>query len=316
MVGRSVPAEPRLTRRVRPTFHNRTQLLQQTIAGANAFDGRRVQKGEILNIAEPKGLHPQNDIGEIAALNLRLRKPGPVDKILLGIESDTYAVTDTTAPTFALVRTALRYRLDRQPARAALRHVAADAGESGVDHEADAGNRERSLGNVRRHHDFSALRRREDALLLDVRQPAKERHHLQVAQIPALDQIAHFTDVPLGRQKDQDIARGTFVQDALHRFFGRVDVGVFGVFALHLFQRRIDDLHRKYAARYLHDRRTVKGLGKRFGVDRGRSDDDPQVRPPQPQPAQMTENKIDIERTLVRLIHNDGVVFAQLRIAL
>ena len=77
--------------------------------------------------------------------------------------------------------------------------VALDAGEPGVDHVADAGHRERGLGDVRREHDAPAARRREHALLVLHRQPRVQRQQLDVAGVGAARQAACAAARPVSR---------------------------------------------------------------------------------------------------------------------
>ena len=97
--------------------------------------------------------------GEIGALDFRLGECGASVEIFLGIEPDADAVLHATGAAFALVGAALGDGLDGQT-RARARVVTTDAREAGVNHVADAGNRERSFGDVRRDDDL-ALRGRE-----------------------------------------------------------------------------------------------------------------------------------------------------------
>jgi hypothetical protein len=95
--------------------------------------------------------------------------------------------------------------------------------------------------------------------------------------------------------------------------FGGVALG--GVAAQGI-ERGINDLHRVGAPRDLHDRRTLEGLGKGLGVDGGGGDDDAELGPLETQVAQMPEEKVDVERTLVGLVQDHRIVGAQERIAL
>ncbi len=51
-------------------------------------------------------------------------------------------------------------------------------------------------------------------------------------------------------------------------------------------------------------------------IQRGRSDDELQIRAARQQLLEITQQKIDVERALMRLVDDDGVVFFQQRIAL
>ena len=156
---------------------NRPELVQQRVAGPDAFRRRRVQEGKLLDVAQPERLHAQNDVRQVAALDLRLGEARAGVEVLLRKKPDAHAVTHATATALALISAALRDRLDWQTPRAALRRVAAEARQSGVDDEADAGNRQRGFGDVGRDDDLPALRRGKHALLLGVGEPAEQGHH-------------------------------------------------------------------------------------------------------------------------------------------
>ena len=60
----------------------------------------------------------------------------------------------------------------------------------------------------------------------------------------------------------------------------------------------------------------VKGVGKSFCVNRGRGDDNLQLGAPLAEQAQVADEEIYVEAALVSLVDDDGVVFAQIAIAL
>ena len=220
----------------------------------------------------------------------------------------------------------MRDRLDRQTTRARLRRVATQAREARVDDEADAGDRERGLRDVGREDDFPALRRREDALLFHVREPAEHRDHLAVAQPPAREQVAQLADVALAREKHEHVAARAFAHDALHGLDRAVDVVerlgarlafvTFGRVGAEFVERCVNDLDGIGAALHLDDRSVVERLAKGLGIDRRGGDDDLQLGPFVAQRAQVPEEEVDVQRALVRLVDDDRVVVAQHRVAL
>ena len=270
--------------RPRPTIFNRPQLLQQRVARADGFSGGHVDEREALNVAEAERLQAQDDVGEIRPLDLRLREARALQKILFGIKPDAHAFRHATAAPLPLVGARLRDGLDRQPARARLRRVATQAREARVHDETDAGDRKRGLGDIRREDDFSPLRRREHALLLDVRKPAEHRDHLAVDQPPAAEQVAEFADVALAREKHQHVAARALAHDALHGLDRAIDVVerlgarlafvALGGIGAEFIQRRVDDFDRIGAALDLNDRRIVERFAESLRVDRRRGDDD------------------------------------------
>ena len=81
-------------------------------------------------------------------------------------------------------------------------------------------------------------------------------------------------------------------------------------------QRAVAHLDRVRAPRHLDDgRRRAVGAGEvrrePGGVDRGRGDDHPQVGAPGQQLLEVAEQEVDVEAALVRLVHDDRVVAAQ-----
>ena len=185
---------------------DRAEFVQQRVARPDAFGRRCVEEGKFLDVTEPESLHAQDHVRQVAALDFRLGETRPVKKILLQKKADAHPIAHAAAAALALVGAALRDRFNRQPARAALRRVAADARQARVDHEANARNGERRLGNVGREHDFPVAGRREDPLLLCIRQPAEQRHDLELAEPATLQLVAGFADVAFGGEKYQQVA--------------------------------------------------------------------------------------------------------------
>ena len=304
----------------------RPEFLEQRVAGADGLRRRHVDEWKPLDVAEAEGLHAQNHVREIRPLDLRLGEPRPLQKILLRVEPDAHAVGDAAAAALALVGARLRHRLDRQTPRARRRRVAAQPRQPRVDDEPDARNRQRCLRDVRREDDFPPLRRGENALLLDVGEPAEHRDDLAVPEPAALEQIAEFADVALAREKHEHVAAGALAHDALDGLDRAVDVVqrlglrlafvALGGVGTELVERRVDHLHRIRAALDLDDRRVVERLAEGFRVDRRRGDHDLQLGALVAQGAQMPEEEIDVERAFVRLVDDDRVVAAQERIAL
>jgi hypothetical protein len=64
------------------------QLVQQRVAGADALHRRRVEERKLFDVAEPEGLHAQDDVREVAALDLGLREARPVVEILKVMSGD------------------------------------------------------------------------------------------------------------------------------------------------------------------------------------------------------------------------------------
>ncbi len=125
-----------------------------------------------------------------------------------------------------------------------------------------------------------------------------------------------LADLALAAEEHQDVA-GLLAPQLIG---GRKDCGLFGggglvVFLVEL-HRPIAQLDRIAAARDIDDGRITEVPGEALGVDGGGGDDDLQVRPPRHQPFQVAEQEVDVQRTLVRFVHDDGVVVIEEAIAL
>ena len=220
--------------------------------------------------------------------------------------------------------------LDGQAAGAGGGHVAADAGESGVHHEADAGQGEGGLGDVGRDDDFTAAGLGKNTLLVGLGEAAEKRDDLSVA-VAAFEDLAAFADVALGRHEDEDIAAGGRAVvvagedafDGLDRavnvvegFGARSGLVALGGVGAQGIERRVDDLDWIGATGDLDDRCVVEGFGKHLGVNGGGSDDDAELGALEAEITQVAEEEIYVERTLVGLVENDGIVGAKERVGL
>ena len=92
--------------------------------------------------------HLQDDLCQIGALDFRQGKGFAALKSLLTVEPDAQTRPHATATAPALFATGLRNALHAQAGGSAFRVVARDAGQAGVDHIADAGNRDGRLGDI------------------------------------------------------------------------------------------------------------------------------------------------------------------------
>ena len=144
------------SRRERALFIQRAQFLQQGVTIRNGGGRGRLDKRKGFNVAQMKRLHPQNDFGQIGALDFRLRERRARIEILLRIKPDANAFLHAPGAAFALVGAALRNRFDRQAFDARARIVTADAREPGINHVTNAGNGQGRFGNVGGDDDFAA----------------------------------------------------------------------------------------------------------------------------------------------------------------
>ena len=135
----------------------RAQLLQQGVTGADRLHRRHVDEGKPFDVTQAEGLHAQDHVGQIGALDLGLGEAQTLVVILLRIQPDAYALGHATGPALALVAARLGDRLDGQTPGARRRHITAHPRQPRIDHEANARQGERGLGDIRRHDDFPAL---------------------------------------------------------------------------------------------------------------------------------------------------------------
>ena len=113
--------------------------------------------------------------------------------------------------------------------------------------------------------------------------------------------VAYFA---LTGQEHEHVAARILGSDFVQRDNDLLDRA--GIFAL---RKRAPAYFDRIAAAFdLDDRRIAEMLRKYFGVDRRRCDDQFQIAPACEQAFEITEQKIDIEVALVRLVKNQGVV--------
>ncbi len=314
------------------------ELLQQRDAVADAAPVGRVEEREVRDVAELQRGHLQDDAGQVGPQDLGLGVPGPGGEVVLAVEPDRDAVGDASAPAGALCGRGLRDRLDRQPLHLGAPAVARDPRGAGVDDVADAGHGQRCLGDVGGQHDPSPRMRLKDLLLLGRRQPGVQRQDLDIlapqASLVGVAQsgkrVRRVADFPLAGQEDQHVPGCLVlefpdrVDDGLGRVAGdgadHIVVGVVGVVAgvrLHdLLQRPVADLDWVRAAGHLDDRGAVEMRSEALGLDGRRRDDDLEVGAAGQQLTQVTEQEVDVQAALVRLVDDQRVVAQQQAVAL
>jgi hypothetical protein len=190
---------------------------------------------------------------------------------------------------------------------------------AGVDDEADAGHRERRLGDVGREHDPARAVRREHLVLLLLRQPREERQHLDARRMVLAQLLGGVADLALAGQEDEDVAGARRLRPAPELVDGVAD-RVAEVVVAALLERTPADLDRIEPPRDLdHRRRPVASSevrGEALGIDRRRRHDDAQIAASRQDLLEVPEQEVDVEAALVRLVDDDRVVRLQQRIAL
>ncbi len=282
---------------------DRAHRLVKAVADGLAI--RRLDEGEILNVAQAQMQHLQDHRGEVGAQDFRIGKFRPTEEILLAVQTDADTRFNPPAAALALVGAGLGHRLDRQALNLSAVAVAADARGAGIDHVANARHRERSLGDVGGQHDLAPRSRLEDLLLLGRRQPRIQRQHLGELQIGLAQHLGGVADFPLAREEHQHIAGtlanaalvgGNLVQrgeDAL--VDGEVVLDAVAVLVDLGGQRAIPGFHRVGAPGDFDDRRIVEMFAEALQIDGRRSDDHLQIRPARQQHLQEAEQEVDVQ---------------------
>ena len=298
-----------------PPRVDRPQLFQHPVAVPDQPRIGRVDEGEGGGLAEPQQGHLEYHRREVGSQDLRLGEGGPGEEVLLRIEPDADTRGDPPAAPLALVGAGLGYALDRKALHLAAVAVAADSRVAGVDDVAYAGDGEGSLRHVGGQYDPSKRPGVEYPSLLAGAEPRVERQHLGQRQPVLAKGFGGLADLALAAQEHQDVSpvdTGQLVhgvQDRLlHRFVALA--------ALLLFDRPVADLHRVGAAGDVDDRGVGEVPREALRVDRGRGDDQPELRAPGQDALQVTEQEVDVEAALVRLVDDQGVVLVEQTVAL
>ena len=129
--------------------------------------------------------------------------------------------------------------------------------------------------------------------------------------------VRRLADFTLAGQEDQNVAAVVRVTPQLVHAVGN---GVVQIVLTGLFKRPVALLYGEHAARDHHHRggavARFKMPGKPVRINRGGGHDDFQVGPLRQYLAQIAQQKINVQRPLVRLVNDDGVVGAQERVGL
>ena len=237
----------------------------------------RLDEREPLDVAEAERGHLQDHRGEVGAQDLRLGELRPGEEVLLGVEADRDAVGHAAAAAAALVGARLRDRLDGQPLDLQPRGVARDAGRARVDDVPDARHRQRGLGDVGGEHHAAPLCASNTRCCSWRGEPGVEREDLGVAQLQPAQGVGGVADLALAREEHEHVARA-LACSTIDGVADRRDL-VAVVAVLHAV-RLVHDVDRVGAPAHLDDGRSAEVLAEPRGVDRGRGDDDLEVRAP------------------------------------
>ena len=291
------------------------QLVEQLVAVGDGLARRRLDEGKVLDLAQMQRLHAQDHAGQRAAQDFRIGEARPAEEVLLLVEPHADAVADAAAAAGALVGGSLADVLDLQLLDLVAVAVALDARQARVDHVADAGHRQRGLGDVGRQHDARLAVRLEDAVLLLLGQTREQRQHLHAGRVMLAQRFGGLADLALAGQEDQHVT-APFAPELVDR----VADGVVDVVLAGLLEGAIALLDREQPARD-HQHR-CGSLGRRevlreaVRIDGRRGHDDLQVGPARQDLAQVAEQEVDVEAAFVGLVDDQRVVGLEQRIGL
>ncbi len=329
---------------------HRAQFGEQLVAVGNRLARRRLDERKLLDGIQPQRLHAQNDGGQRRPLDLRRGEARPLGELGFVVQPDAHAVGHPAATAGALLRRRLADGLDLQHFHLVAVAVALYPRQTSVDDVADARHGERGFGHIGCQHDAPRTARGKHPVLLGLRQPGVQRQDfhadaLGVEMVFAQRRLG-FADFALARQKHQNVA-GAEPPKLVHRIADRRRL--VAVITLvhakrppahfHRIQppRNFDDWSksglpprsglrpvaapRGGAARLGAARRRAgsafgKVLRKPLSIDSGRSHDHFQVRTARQQLFEVTQQNVDVQAALVRLVDDQGVVGAQQRVGL
>ena len=301
------------------------QLLEEPDAVGDLSAVRGVEEREAGDVTEPERGHLEDDRREVGPQDLRVGELGPREVVVLGVEADRDALRHAAAPPGTLVGRRLADRLDRKALDLGALAVAGDPGGAGVDDVADAGDRERGLGDVRREDDAASGVGLEDPVLFGCGESGIERHHLRDGKLHPVQGVGRVADLALPREEHEDVAAGTGMAlgpELLDRLADAGDhVALVVVRPVRVDEGPITNLDRIGPTGDLDDgcRGAVGGCevpGEPLGVDRRRRDDDLEVGAPRQELLEVAQDEVDVEAALVRLVDDDRVVATQLPVAL
>ncbi len=142
---------------------------------------RRINEGELGDVAKPQRDHLEDHRGERGALNLRLGELVAMGEVFFRVQANADAVRHAPTSARALIGAGLRHWLNGQALHLGLVGVARDARRSRIHHVPDSRNGQRGFGDVRCQDDTPILVAFEDAVLFRRGEPSEEGKNLNSA---------------------------------------------------------------------------------------------------------------------------------------
>ena len=294
------------------------QFVEDRVAVRNRLRGRRLHEGEFPDVAKLQSRRAQDHRGQVRAHDLGIGEGRTPGVVLLVVKTDADARRHAAAAPGALVGRSPAHGLDQELLDLRAVGVALHAREPRVDDEADAGHGEGGFRDVRREHDATRSARTEDALLIGRGEAREKRENLDGGGTRSAKLLGRLPNFPLAGKKDEDVAASGELElghRAVDRRHHRAVVVLVGVL-----DRTPADFDGIRAPGNRENRRRPAVFGEMLGealrVDRRRSDDHLEVGAPRQKPLQVPEEKVDVDRALVRFVDDDRVVGSEERIRL
>ena len=218
------------------------------------------------------------------------------------------AVAEPSAASAALSRACLRHGFHAKFLNPCARVVAAQADESGIHHETDAGDRQRGFRDVGCEDDSPHGAGREYFLLVAAAETPEKRQDFRMLVRAPRQHFGTVADLPFAGKENQNVAARIQLRQEFHA--ARHALRQFFVFLR--FEETVFD--GKHAPFDFDDRSIGKEPGNAFRVQCGGSDDDPQVFPAGKQKFHVSEQEVDIQRAFMDFVEDDTVVLKQVGI--
>ncbi len=153
-------------------------LNQSLVSVTNCLRAWRIKKRKRRDVSQTRRFGLQDHRGQIRAMDFWRCVIRSSCEIGLAIEPNANAIRDSAAPPCPLVGGGLGYPFDGQPLHFGTRRIPTNAGRAGVDHVANAGNRQGGLGHVRCKDNSAVRTGLKNAILLLRRQSCVQRQDL------------------------------------------------------------------------------------------------------------------------------------------
>ena len=291
---------------------NGAEIDEQLFRASERVCVRRFEPAKSGDVIDAARFQSENDFSEIKALYFRQFLRGPIEMFALGPQTQAAARRGPARPTGALIGGRATDLFHEQSVNAAPWIEARDPREAAVDHDADAIDRERGLGDIRRDDRAAFFIMRERGVLLGWRQVAVQRQSNEAIAYPRrADRRNRSTDLVLSRHEDQDVAVG-FGREPFQLIRREVPNRI--IIAANRF-RHVLDVDGKSATGGSEDRTRCEIFFQGASVQRRGHDSEFQIRPRTGLKGQRAgKSDVPIEMALVEFVEKNRGDAAQLRI--